>query len=265
MCIFRFNNKIKLNSLTDIMTTSVNKGVKLDTKISIPENFIGLFYYSDKYLFSLPSGDYKFQVDTFYKVIKSNKKKFKANEKPSYNFLLHYINLSRQIIELDFTSLASFKQKVNCHLKAVYEITNPQEFASEMLVTWYKTTNKRTFRILRGWFKEFAIENFRKKLKQNQNVESQILDNANKYFKRYGISICDIKIAKSGETVRLEETIPIENHQIEYSEKKPIMDMQIRERFCPNCQSKTHQNADYCHVCGYQFVKDFSFKNNQRD
>lgn len=265
MCIFKFNNKIKLNSLTDIMTTSVNKAIKLDTKISIPENFVGLIYYSDKYLFSLPTGDYKFQVDTFNKVIKSNKKKFKENEKPSYNFLLHYINLSRQIIELDFSAIASFKQKVNYHLKAVYEITNPQEFASEMLITWYKTTNKRTYRILRGWFKEFAIENFRKKLKQNQNVENQILDNANKYFKRYGINICDIKIAKSGETIMLEEILPADKNPSVYPETKPISDVQIQERFCPNCQSKVYQNADYCHACGYQFVKDFSFKNNKRD
>lgn len=270
MCIFRFNNKIKLETLDDIMSTSINKGVKLGTKITIPQNFIGLFYYSDKYLFSLPSGEYNFQLDTFNKVIKSNRKKFNKNEKPSYDFLIHYTNLSRQKIDLDFFVTSNFKQKIKYNLKAVYEISSPQEFASEMLITWYKTTSKRTLKILNSWFKNFAIENFRKKIKQDKNLNNQILENANKYFKNYGITICDIKLTKTQENLTIEENIPTtqnreekvfinNNSQAKNSPNYP----QPKKLFCPNCQSKVYQNSDYCHICGYRFIKTFSdkFKN----
>lgn len=270
MCILFFNNKVKLNSVKDVMSTSVNKDVKLDTKISVPENFVGLIYYSDKFLFSLPSGDYKFQIDTFNKVIKRNHKKSIDGKHAGYDFNIHYINTSRQLIELDFKAITIFGQKITYHLKSVYEIESPQTFANEILLTCYKTTNKRTLRYIREWFKDFAHDNFRKKINPGQDVYDQINEKANKYFKRYGIKICDMQIFKTNPNLTIEENLKYANNT-NLTQNNENSDNRINsvenfskqdDKYCPNCQSKIYPNSDYCHICGYKFTKEFIYKNH---
>lgn len=257
MCIFFKNKKIELVNSQDIMTTLVNKNIKLDTKISIPNNFIGLIYYGDKYLFSLPANEYKFQGDRFYKVIEKNARRNKKIKKPTYNFNLHYVNVSTQKIETTLNTATIFKEVETYTTCAVYKISNPQLFAKEILATWYKTTNKRTQKIIMQMFKDFSIKFLRRKLKKNSQLTEQLSDSANKYFKQYGIDICSIEIKNIN--------LPQSNFFTQAEQDAPLMqksftpDNNIKNdsaTYCPNCQSKIIEGADFCHKCGYRFTKN---------
>lgn len=277
MCFWWTNNKIKLNNNLDIMSTIVNKNVKLDTKISVPNNFVGLVYYNDRYLFTLQEGEYKFQGDTFYKVVEKNARRNKNIKKPSYIFNLHYVNISRQKIETSINIQVAFKHKECFVLSCIYEINSPTKFADEILTTWYKTTNKRTEKIVKELFGEFCFEFLRKRLKKNIDLNSQLKVTAQKHFKNYGINICEINLTKyneNGKVVNFFEDnsnshVPYINpnsnnnsNQIESNETRPSIPslqqdgfstLTTVKKYCPNCQAERIEDADFCHKCGYRF------------
>ena len=261
MCFLFFKKKVKLDNPQDLMSTVVNKNIKLDTKIVIPSNFVGLIYYSDKYLFSLKQGEYKFQGDLFYKVVEKNRKRNKDNDKPTYNFNLHFVNLSRQNIELSLKYFISFKQKENINLKAVYEIEKPELFAKEILLTWYKTHNKRTLKIVTDLFKEFCYKAVKKKLSSKTDYNSQLTQLAQKYFSQYGIKICQISFNKQANntnnffnTMEQVNTTPEPKHEIVNTNPELF---KINKNYCPNCQSEMIDGADFCHKCGYRFINKY--------
>ncbi len=255
MCFWWYNKKIELSDSSDIMTTAVNKNVKLDTMIDVPNNFVGLVYYSDKYLFTLHSGEHKFQGDTFYKVVEKNARRNKQYKKPLYNFNIHYINMSRQKIDTSIFVKATFKQKEQYNLSAVYEIQDAKKFADEILLTWYKTTNKRTLRIVNSLFAEFAYSFLRKKLKDDKPLSEQLHTFAEKHFKPYGIAICEISLTKLGENVSMffDTTTPFIDNQSKPVEPNNLPQIEPAKKYCPNCQSAIIDGADFCHKCGYRF------------
>lgn len=258
MCFWWSNKKIQLDNSSVIMTTAVNKNVKLDTMIDVPNNFVGLVYYSDRYLFTLHSGEHKFQGDTFYKVVEKNKRRNKNYKKPLYNFNIHYINMSRQKIDTSIFVKATFKQKEQYNLSAVYEIDDAKKFADEILLTWYKTTDKRTAKIVKSLFDEFAFNFLRKRLKEGKSMDEQLLSFAEKYFRSYGIAIREISLTKSGEmsSAFFDTTTPyIENSPTSnFDTPTTTPQIDLPQKYCPNCQSAVIEGADFCHKCGYKFV-----------
>ena len=282
MCFWWTNNKIKLNNNLDIMSTVVNKNVKLDTKIDVPTNFVGLIYYNDKYLFTLQSGEYKFQGDTFYKVVEKNERRNRNIKKPSFNFNIHYINISRQKIETSIYIQVAFKQKECYVMSCIYEIDNPTKFADEILATWYKTTNKRTEKLIKELFGEFCFEFLRKRLKKNIDISSQLQETASKHFKSFGIKICEIQLRKHSENNTAnffditdnQNDINSANHKNFYNnsnnqsygnadtfnqsltfpqKQNNTINNQTNKKYCPNCQAEQIIDADYCSRCGYKF------------
>ena len=255
------------------MSTVVNKNVKLDTKIDVPNNFVGLVYYTDRYLFTLQAGEYKFQGDTFYKVVEKNAKRNKDIKKPTYNFNLHYVNISRQKIETSIYIQATFKQKECYVLSCVYEIDSPTKFADEILTTWYKTTNKRTEKLVKEMFGEFCFEFLRKRLKKNLDIYSQLKESADKHFKNFGIKICEISLQKHNEnnsnffdnfaqnttnsnTQNSREnnlSEDISNDASTFNQLTSLPTSEKAKQYCPNCQAKKIEGADFCHKCGYRF------------
>lgn len=247
------SKKINLQNLNDTMSSVVNKKIKFDTKIEIPQNFVGLFYYKDKYIMSLNSGEYKFQGDLFYKLVEKNRKHNQdLNKQPKFDFNLHYVSTNNQNIKITMKKFVGFSKRITYSLNANYNIFDSKTFASHILLTWYKTTNDRTLSIINCWFKEFLEYCNSKKYKINGSLE----ENANKYFKKYGIIINNIKINSDNK---------IENNFFNNSADPPtsetIFQQQLQntnlnisvdhDRYCPNCQSKLIEGSLFCHKCGY--------------
>lgn len=282
MCFWWTNNKIKLNNNLDIMSTIVNKNVKLDTKIDVPTNFVGLIYYNDRYLFTLQAGEYKFQGDTFYKVVEKNERRNKNVKKPSFNFNIHYVNISRQKIETSINIQVAFKQKECFVMSCIYEIDNPTKFADEILTTWYKTTNKRTEKLVKELFGEFCFEFLRKRLKKNVDISSQLQETASKHFKSFGIKVCEIHLQKYsdsnasnffGDTKNQNDINDTasknyfnnsDNQNNNYTSDPSSLPYNFvpnqndvgnnrSKKYCPNCQAEKIEGADFCHKCGYKF------------
>lgn len=194
MCIFKFNKLVKVNSNQDIMSSLINKNMKLDTTIDVEYNFIGLVYFRDKFILTLPTGSYKLTDGIFHDIISKNEHKNRNNKKKLIDFNIHYINIAPQTIETQFSMLASFKHKTNYSLKAEYVISSPKIFAKELLTTWYRTTSNRTNRYIKSWFKDFSIYVARKKFKSKLNFDTQLKGYATRYFKKYGITIQEISL-----------------------------------------------------------------------
>ncbi|MBQ8430949.1 MAG: zinc ribbon domain-containing protein [Clostridia bacterium] len=246
------SKKINLKNLNDIMSSTIHKNIKFDTKIEIPENFIGLFYYKDKFILSLNSGEYKFQGDLFYKIVEKNRKHNQdPNKQPKFNFNLHYISLQNQEIEFSIKKFVSFSKRLEYTIKANYRICENKNFANEILLTWFKTTNERTLSYINNWFKDFLDYYLSKKYKAEGNVE----ETANKYFKKYGIIINKIEIKSNNNIENNFFNHTIDNSQCEQLPTQQInykkLDVSSSEHFCSNCQCKLIEGSIFCHKCGY--------------
>ena len=249
MCILFFNNKIKLDKLTDIMSSKINKNIKMDTKISIPEEFVGLVYYKDIFLFTLDSGEYKLDKKEFDKVISKNLRRNKNKKKPNFNFNVHYVTKKELSISYDFKAITSFKQKDKYKITCYYSITNPKLFANELLITWYKTTNTRTIAYINSWFKEFS-EYFVRKFDKSRLSDNMFLKEfANKFFKKYGVTIHSISI--SNNKSNFFETVPTQQKQItNQTIASKIKTLNPSDRYCHKCQAKVVQCSAFCVRCG---------------
>lgn len=258
MCILFFNSKIKLDKLTDIMTTKVNKNIKLDTKISVPNGYIALVYYKDHYLYTLETGEYKLDIKQFEKLINKNSKRNKKKKKPTLNFNLHYITKKELNISFDFKAITSIKEKSKYSLNACYTISNPKVFAKELLITWYKTTNSRTISYIHSWFKDLSEYILRKYTKLTLSNNENLKEFSNKYFKKYGITLNSINLS-SNKTIFFE---PINTQKIE--EKQSIDNTfntapkKSNDTYCPKCQAKLIQGSVFCVRCGQKInVRDY--------
>lgn len=255
MCILFFNNKIKLDKLTDVMSSKINKNVKPDTKIIIPENFIGLIYYKDCYLNSLQSGEYKLNESNFPKVIKKNERRNRKRKKENYNFNIHFINTNTLSISFEFKAITSFKQKSKYFLTATYSISNPKTFANELLITWYKTTNNRTLSYIKSWFKDFSSYLIKKLDASHISNDEYLKDFSNKFFKKYGIYINSISLntnksnffTTNSSTQKQEIQ---EQSYITHIQEKPT----TNEIFCPKCQAKIINGSKFCVRCGEKII-----------
>lgn len=267
MCFLIFNKKIKLNNTTDIMSSIVNKNVKLETVINIPNDYVGLIFYRDKYIITLPAGNHKLQGDTFFELFEKNKRKNKNAKTPTYNFNIHYISTSRHNIEFTFTHLSSFKQKEEYFFTTLYEIENPRAFAKELLTTWYKTTNNRTLSYIKSWFKDFCYYVMEKKFDNDKSFHLQLLTLANKYFKKYGLNIIDIKLKINSENQVKESFKEVNKEENLNSPKLYINSPQNlidkSEKYCSNCQSRINLGSDFCSNCGYKLTNLISFNNDR--
>lgn len=259
MCIIFFNKKIKLDKLTDIMSTKVVKNIKMDTKISIPNDFVALIYYKDCYLFSLDSGEYKFDKNTFGKVIEKNKRRNRNIKKPTFNFNLHFISTKDFNINMQFKAINSFKDKNKYSLSANYSILNPLAFSKEILITWYKTTNNRTLSYIKDWFKEFSEYLVRKYDKVNLNNSQMLLTFSNRFFKKLGISINNIRVSSNKSTFFEPINTPITNEKVE-NNNVSFNSQSNNEKYCPKCQAKLIQGSAYCVRCGHSLQNQISFK-----
>lgn len=261
MCIILFNKKIKLNQLDDVMSTKVNKNIKGETKISIPDNFVALVYYKDCYLFSLNTGEYKLESDDFKKVIKRNERKNRKRKKSLYSFNIHYINITSQSLVLEFKSITSFKNKKKYYLNASYYISNPKSFANELLITWYKTTNNRTIAYINSWFKEFFENAFRKRDKISFSNNELLREYANKYFKKFGITIQSISISpEQTKTFTTEQPNVIKEVNLN-QENYTINKVEPKSYYCNKCQAKIISNSAFCVRCGEKInINNITFK-----
>lgn len=256
MCIFKFNKSIKPTDTKDIMTSVVNKRLKLDTKIVVPENFVGLIFYREKYLQTLQSGEYKLQGDIFSKVFEKNLKRNKKSKKPLFDFIIHYVNTSRQKFQVECKKILAFKQVRTYNLNCVYEIENPRQFASHLLVSWFKTTNARTLKYIDGWFHEFMAKILSKKMNNLSELNSKVFDMGVQYFKKYGINIVSMNLTSDGNAPIGEEKIKIYSEDISFNSEPKIpakkeAESDSFERFCPRCQSAIKLDVDFCPYCGY--------------
>ena len=261
MCSLFFKNKIMLDNLTDIMSTRINKNIKLDTKIFIPDDFVGLVYYKDCFLFSLESGEYKLDKKTFEKVIEKNKKRNRNIKKPTYNFNLHYVSTKDLNISMQFNAVMSFKDKSKYNLIANYSISNPLVFSKELLTTWYKTTNKRTISYIHSWFKEFSEYLVKKYDKTQLNNTENLTNFANKFFKKYGITINTIKVSNNKSSFfeplnTQPKSEKIETNNISFNS----FQQNSNEHYCPRCQAKLIQGSIYCVRCGEKLKNSLMFK-----
>lgn len=274
MGLFNFNKKIKLKNTDEIMTTLINKNVKLETKIEIPDNYVGLVYYHDYFQFSLPAGTHTMHKDSFYQIVKKNEKKNKASKKPTFNFNIHYVSLNDMEMEIAYQKKNKSRQKVNCVLAIKFKIDQAETFAKEILATSYRTTTDRTSRYLHDWFKQFASKvNFK-----NITDKQKLIQSATKFFKNYGISILDVSLktdainrlysdnsndnshenmeiasfSSSNNTSSLNDS---QNNMLPNNSNNgslPQNVVQQNVRFCPRCQSKLLDGSTYCLRCGFK-------------
>jgi len=266
MCILLFNNKIKLDKLTDVMSTKVNKNVKLDTKISIPEGYVGLIYYKDHYLYTIESGEYKLNNKNFEKLIIKNERRNKKSKRKNYNFNLHFINTKELNISFEFKVITSFKQKSKYLLTSTYAITNPKAFASELLTTWYKTTNNRTNSYITSWFKELADIILRKFDKTSISNNDFLKEYANKFFKKYGVTVNSISLSTDNSsfftprtTTKEELKDNIDTPIIQPNDNTVYFNNDIikqRYNYCHKCQAKIIDGSVFCLKCGERITNN---------
>jgi len=262
------NNKIKIANNTDIMSSTIITNAKLDTKIEIPEGFIGLIYYREKHLFSLPEGSYNLKDENFLLVRDKNAMHNRKKKKQLYNFIIHFVTTNDSDIEISCNRLTDYKQKSNYILKSNFSINNPKAFASILLTNWYKTNNKRTNSYVTNFFKEFFDYILKRKIyKSNEDLKLV----ANKYFKKYGVNINRISLNilnantfipqplneiedANAPLIQQTPTEIIEQKPLIFSENKQLVfntpKLENKDRFCPKCQSKQIDGSPYCHICG---------------
>lgn len=254
MCIL-FKKKIKLEKNTDIMSSKINKNIKEDTKIIIPENYVGIFYYKDKFLFSLNTGEYKLTDPALNKILDKNLKRNKKNKKPNYNFNVHFVNIKELNFNMELKALTSLKEKAQYSFSANYTINNPEKFATELLTTWYKTTNKRTINYINNWFKEFCNLALKKHHKQALN-NAFLTDKANSYFKKYGIKINQATLTNASSNFFAVQENIVNNKLTNKNEQQINIG-----KFCPHCQYKILDGAEFCLNCGKK-LKENNLLNN---
>ena len=268
MGLFNFNKKIKIKSNNEIMTSLINKNVKLETKIEIPENYVGLVYFRDYYQFTLPSGTHTMHKDTFYKIVQKNERKNRKSKKPKFDFNIHYITESDLDIEISFKRKNENNEKVVYTLNMKYKIDNALKFAKEILTTSYHTTSQRTLNIIHEWVDEFCNHIFNKRL-SIQELSNKLKSYADKYFKHYGLNVIEIKLTGDNK-VRLYDNITGDISTPLFPNQESISNSTQQEipnsiqsqltfntpidnsKYCPRCQAKLLENAFYCLRCGHK-------------
>ena len=269
MCIF-FKNKIKIANNTDIMSSTIIKNAKLDSKIEIPEGFIGLIYYYEKHLFSLPEGSYKLNDENFLLVRDKNAKRNQKKKNQNFNFNIHYVTTNDSDIEISCKKQTKLSPKQTYILRANFSISNSSTFASTLLANWYKTNNARTNKYVTIFFQEFFEYILRKNLTTNCD---QLYNTANKYFKKYGIKINCISLSNENNNSffnqSLNNLVDANNSNLPYNQNinngtSPqntlqnnakqldfnLPKIENKVKYCPKCQSKQIEGSPYCHICG---------------
>jgi len=256
MGLFNFKKNIEITNNNEIMTSLINKNVKPETKIVVPENYAGLVYFRDYYQFTLFAGEYTIHKDTFYQIVQKNEKKNRNRKKPRFDFNIHYISKANLPMEFTLKKKSSFKQKQEFNIKAVYKIEDEKKFAKEILATCYYTNSRRTFNIVYEWFLDFANKLLNKKL--TNNFESKLKEYADKYFKKYGLNIVEISmngLKSKNSFFDYSQQSNLENQTlITNKTQNPNFTTNIQEnnssKYCPNCQSKVIENSPFCVHCG---------------
>ena len=244
-----FKQKVEIKSNIKFMQSVQNKGIKIGSSITVPENFSCLIYHNSKFYTCLKSGSYNLEEDLCPKLFKSQKKKGKLKK---LSLICHYINLTPPTF--------SFKYKKN-EISIDFEIISPRDFAEFILLYSYKTDDIYTQECLKDCLISYI------KLLDNSNL--QILNNA---LETFGIKLTNISFNNSTKPANtsneldllpksqpnptssntdLSNTLEEPNYKGSFNQNAGSQSA-TNATICPNCKTQIRFSTTFCIRCGYK-------------
>lgn len=212
--LFSKNIAVSQNAKDKIISIANTNGViKVDSKLTVPDNFVAIIATKGKVCDIFTQGEYELSTGMMQKVTKIRKlakPNKKGNFKKKFKGFVYFINL-KTFSDLDFTSYNGivvkekklFKTIVSLQGKFGFKISNPKKFLQTLLTQYYNICGDLPKEQIKLWVgetvdkfvqnKKLAIKYFVDKL---DVLNDGLLDNLTKKLKSVGIEIINCEIVK---------------------------------------------------------------------
>ncbi len=240
-----FKKKVELKN-TNVLMDSVchSKGLKVDSEITVPNNFECLIYYNSKYYTTLQSGKHKINATLLPNLFEKQSKKFKKHKKIS--LIAHFINTSKQKLKI------SYKKQV---FVTEFQISNTINFAEWILLYTYQTDNTYTYSCVKDLLCEllarFSTVEQINKISTHFGVELKYLEKENTkssiFNENNTTSIFDAPKQQSSTLEYVDNSTP---STFDIPQPQPIS--KNSNKICPNCKSVIKFTTLYCLNCGFK-------------
>lgn len=264
-------NSLIPNDINDGMMTNtlINKGIKLGTKLTIPDNVVCFVCYKDKTYCTLDSGTYTIDEKMLSSLISRQVKNGKCKK---LKMDLFFVNKKRFIIYTSYSDkipVSKSIQKLYFNVKTDISISDARAFSNYILSDTATINATQSIDLFRDYIEMFSRKFFLKitldELSLTNEIKCNFKTKLEKYLNKLGvtlqnsdISITSNKVEKMSlffnynhiETKIDKDTNTINEIKVDQTEKKNYTEN--NSNYCPNCNIRLIQGTRYCHRCGYE-------------
>ena len=273
--LFKFSKSVSIPSdiIKGLMTSSLCKGVKLGSKISIPKDIICLVSYKDKVYKILETGNYTINETLAPELYDRQAKKRKIKKLNIDFFFVNRQNLSISTNFKDKIPVERKMTKFNINIMTDINVYKPETFAKYVLNDVATITAEESLQLFCDYIEIFT-RNYLVKVELNDyelpnDIKLNYKDKLTKYLTKIGVTLNKLDIVISTKNP-IEKKSNFFNHlDTETNTDTPTIDTSdttnslqthvnestntegTKDRYCANCNMKLIEGSIYCHRCGY--------------
>lgn len=269
----KFNNLLPPDANKSLMSANFCT-VKLNTKLTVPENMICYVCYKDKTYLELPAGTHFLNQENLKNLCK---KQHLAKSLKKVKVDLFFVNLStfeRQVKIKEKLLISRRLSRVELLVNFKIRVENADAFSKFILSEMSCPNASKTDGVVEGYFADFMHKFLLKKrfnsLVFEQDILNELTQKAQTFFEIGGVKLCNIQLEFSPQKQKfiqpnkqlkqdtaverktLTQTVDQSNKNDYNISKSEKIINQEKKNICPNCKQNIVANSWFCHRCGFK-------------
>lgn len=281
--IFKYKTHLIPTDLKKGLMSSTFCTIKLNEKLTIPENTVCLVCYKDKVYNELKSGTFTLSKELLLDIYEKQAKRNRKLKKLKLD--LYFANTNTFEYKFNYVDKIPLNNKLT---KLIFDISfsvkieNVKTFYKFVVSDWASADAFHTEESLFDYIEEYLRKLYLKQKLTSTHIENDKLENLKnkltKHLEKIGLNLINFNLKLSPKTQIMVESHeksnffdPIEQetlkksneiteNSIDQTENLVYTNNEINntkqnqlENICPNCKSKIIVGSIYCHRCGHKF------------